>query len=303
MAIVSQALVAAAVYASTNIDDLLILAVFLADPRVRVGAVFAGRFLALGVLVLVSAVAALLAMAVPAAWIALLGFVPLALGLRLLPSLFGKGRAEATGGDVPAADAAPDQGRRGAIGQALMVAGVTLASGGDNLAVYIPLFATAPQAVVSYAAVFAVMTVVWCGLGFLVVNNPLFGQRIRKHGQVLMPVVLILLGLTILTGAVGLLRDRGPQENPGTADGGSMTAHGSMTNRAFMTAPAQPVAVPSFSGMFAALSLSQVRNVCNRGFSVRAIAGSRAAQKTALKSRLNWNMLPRSSAPGNPKLR
>jgi len=208
-----------------------------------------------------------------------------------LPSLFGRGRADAAGGDDPAANATPSQKRRGFTGQALMVAGVTLASGGDNLAVYIPLFATAPRAIVTYGAVFAVMTVVWCGLGFLVVNNPLFGRRIRRHGHVLMPVVLILLGLTILSGAVGLLRDRGPREIPGTADRGSMTA------------PTQPVAVPSCSGMFAALSLSQVRNVCSRGFSVRAIAGSRAAQKTALKSRLNWNMLPRSSAPGKPKLR
>lgn len=291
MDILSQAFIAAAVYASTNIDDLLILAVFLADPRVRVGAVFAGRFIALGVLVLVSAAAALLAMAVPAEWIALLGFVPLALGLRLLPALFGKGRAGEAGVDGPAADAAPYPRRRGAGGQALMVAGVTLASGGDNLAVYIPLFATAPRAIVTYGAVFTVMTVAWCGLGFLVVNNPLFGRRLRRHGHVLMPAVLILLGLTILSGAIGLLRDRGPQESPGTAV------------RGFSQAPAQPCAMSAAPGMLAALSRNQILNVCSRGFSARATIGSRAAQKSALKSRLNWNMLPRSSAPGKPKLR
>ena len=83
--------VAALVYASTNIDDLLVLAVFFADPHVRVGAVVAGRFIGLGALMLVSGAAALLALAVPAEWIALLGFVPLALGMHLLLALFRKG--------------------------------------------------------------------------------------------------------------------------------------------------------------------------------------------------------------------
>ncbi len=50
------------------------------------------------------------------------------------------------------------------------------------------------------------MTAVWCALGYLVVNNPLIGDRIRRHGHVLLPVVLISLGLYILAGAVALIR-------------------------------------------------------------------------------------------------
>ncbi|MGA8046005.1 MAG: cadmium resistance transporter, partial [Dermatophilaceae bacterium] len=96
--------------------------------------------------------------------------------------------------------------QRGFIAQALAVAGVTLANGGDNLGVYIPLFATAPQAIETYVAVFAVMTVAWCALGYAIVNNPLIGSRIRRHGHVLLPVVLISLGLYILSGAAVLIR-------------------------------------------------------------------------------------------------
>lgn len=207
---VSAALLAAigialVVYASTNIDDLLILAVFFADPQVRVSAVIAGRFLGLAVLVLVSAGAALLAMAVPGAWIALLGLVPLALGLRLLPALYGKGGDADE--DAEHANAGMQQtARHGFIAQALTVAGVTLANGGDNLGVYIPLFASAPQSIVTYVVVFAVMTAAWCALGYLMVNNPLIGHRIRRHGHVLLPVVLIGLGLYILSDAVALIR-------------------------------------------------------------------------------------------------
>lgn len=197
--------IAVAVYASTNIDDLLILAVFFADPQVRVGAVVAGRFLGLAVLVLASAAAALLAMAVPGEWIALLGLVPLALGLRLLPALFGKG-GDADEQTAETFAGAHQPARRGFITQSLTVAGVTLANGGDNLGVYIPLFATAPQDIVTYVAVFAVMTAAWCALGYLVVNNPLIGNRIRRHGHVLLPVVLIVLGLYILSDAVELMR-------------------------------------------------------------------------------------------------
>lgn len=202
-ALASAVGIAAVVYASTNFDDLLILAVFFADPRVRAGAVVAGRFIGLAALVIVSAAAALLALAVPAEWIALLGLVPLLLGLRLLPALFRN--------DLdPEADAghAGVKGdvRRGYVAQAFSVAGVTLANGGDNLGVYIPLFASTPDAIVTYVAVFSVMTLVWCALGYLVVNNPLIGSQIRRYGHVLLPVVLISLGLYILSGAVALVR-------------------------------------------------------------------------------------------------
>ncbi|RPJ46622.1 MAG: cadmium resistance transporter [Betaproteobacteria bacterium] len=198
--------IAFVVYVSTNIDDLLILAVFFADLRMRAGAVIVGRFIGLAVLVLASAAAALLALAVPEGWIALLGCVPLFLGLRLLPALLDRRGDGDNGGEEPGTAAAQGTLQRGFIAQALAVAGVTLANGGDNLGVYIPLFATAPQAIAIYVAVFAVMTAAWCALGYAIVNNPLIGSRIRRHGHVLLPVVLISLGLYILSGAAVLIR-------------------------------------------------------------------------------------------------
>ena len=188
-------------YASTNIDDLLLLAVFFADPRVRVGAVVAGRYVGLAVLVLGSAAAALLALAIPPEWVALLGLVPLFLGLRLLRGLRRDG-SDKRSDSVTAGQKL----RSGFASQTLSVAGVTLASGGDNFGIYIPLFATAPAAIPIYVAVFAVMTGVWCVLGYLVVNNPLIGSHVRRYGHVLLPIVLIGLGLYILSGAAALVR-------------------------------------------------------------------------------------------------
>ncbi|MGH8663471.1 MAG: cadmium resistance transporter [Burkholderiales bacterium] len=203
--IASLIVIAALVYASTDIDDLLLLAVFFADPRMRAGAIVAGRLLGTAALALVSGAAGMLALAVPADWIALLGLVPLVLGLRLLPALVRK-NSEEDGTEEGISGSLKDKPDSGFAAQALAVAGVTLANGGDNLGVYIPLFASTPSAIAIYVAVFVVMTLVWCALGYLVVNNPLIGSRTRRYGHVLLPPVLIALGLIILSGALPLLR-------------------------------------------------------------------------------------------------
>ncbi len=87
----------------------------------------------------------------------------------------------------------------------LAVAGVTLANGGDNLGVYIPLFSRVPRLVPLYVAVFTIMTGVWCAAGYQLVNNPLLGKRIGRYGRVALPFVLVALGVWILYGARVLL--------------------------------------------------------------------------------------------------
>jgi cadmium resistance protein CadD (predicted permease) len=182
-------------FVSTNIDDIFLLAAFFADPRLASRHIVAGQFLGIGLLVAVSAAAALAALVIPAHWIALLGVLPLALGLRLLWQLRRPDDAE----DEPTALAA---GRS----QVIAVAGVTIANGGDNLSIYIPVFANNVAAVPAYAAIFAVLTALWCVAGRALVNAPLAGAQIRKYGHVLLPAVLIGLGVWILRGAAPLLQ-------------------------------------------------------------------------------------------------
>ena len=64
------------VFASTNVDDIFLLAAFFGDPRLRHRSIVIGQYLGIGALVLVSALAALLALALPDGWVALLGVVP-----------------------------------------------------------------------------------------------------------------------------------------------------------------------------------------------------------------------------------
>jgi len=184
---------AVSVFVVTNIDDILLLSLFFADAQVRPWAVISGQFLGIGAIVVVSVVSGMAADAVPEGVLRYTGLVPLLLGLWKLIELWRAERADA-------ADEALDRlpARVGFAPQVLGVAGVTIANGGDNLGAYIPLFAAKPATIPVYALVFTVMTAVWCGIGFVLVHNPMFGSRLERYGQIALPIVLILLGLEIL---------------------------------------------------------------------------------------------------------
>ncbi|MBI2318000.1 MAG: cadmium resistance transporter [Betaproteobacteria bacterium] len=194
------------VFASTNIDDLFLLAAFFGDPRVRGRAVIIGQFLGIGALVTVSALAALLALAVPEGWIALLGFVPLYLGLRKVVALRKGSNDEESSSEQHRLQNQERDAETRIQSQAFAVAAITFANGGDNLGVYIPLFATALNAVAAYALIFAAMTGVWCYLGHMLVNNRVLVAPLRRFAHLALPPVLIGLGLYILSGAASLLR-------------------------------------------------------------------------------------------------
>ncbi|XXY49997.1 cadmium resistance transporter [Sorangium sp. So ce269] len=192
--------VSAVVFISTNIDDILLLTAFFSDPDFTPRQVVAGQFLGIAALVLASVACALLAVRVPEGWIGLLGLAPLALGLQ---GLWALRRGQEAGDD----DDDDDQPRgRAARFRTLAVATVTVANGGDNLGVYIPLFSRSPGLIPLHAAVFAVMTGALCALGHHLVNHPVLGSRIRRHGRVALPFVLIGLGLWILSDALVLIR-------------------------------------------------------------------------------------------------
>ena len=177
--------VGAVVFASTNVDDILLLSAFFAQPGRSVAGIVFGQFLGIGVLVLVSVVAALAALAIPSDWVAVIGVVPIALGLKYL-------FARQDIGTMAQAQAG--------VGS-LTVAAVTIANGGDNLGVYIPLFASQPAAVALYVAIFAAGTALWCALGYGLVNHHAVGTTIQRYGHRVLPWVLIGIGLHVLSEA------------------------------------------------------------------------------------------------------
>lgn len=193
-----------ALFTSTNVDDMFLTMAFFADPRLDPRAVVAGKYAGMAALVAASAGAAACALAVPREWIALLGLAPLGLGLHRLWATWRTAAASPGAGDPPGVAAAAPA-ADSLLAQAASVAAVTAANGGDNLGVYIPLFAHDPGAIPLYAAIFAVMTGVWCVVGRMLVTHRLVAAAMRRVSAALLPYVLIGLGLWILSDAVGLV--------------------------------------------------------------------------------------------------
>ncbi|TWB43848.1 cadmium resistance transporter [Nitrospirillum pindoramense] len=184
---------AATVFAATNIDDLFVLVALFAGERWRHRDIVVGQFLGIAILVAAGLMGALAALVVRPAWLGLLGLVPLALGIRLLwPALpdDDDGAAPATGG-------------------AWTVAAVTVAGGGDNIGVYVPLFSTQSAGeIVVTVAVFAVLTGGWLAFARWLATHPAAGPPIRRWGRLLLPWVLIGVGAWVIAdaGTVPLVR-------------------------------------------------------------------------------------------------
>jgi cadmium resistance protein CadD (predicted permease) len=188
--------IVAVLFAWTNLDDLLVLLGFFSDPRVRTRHVIVGQYIGIGVLYGVSALASLLSIVVPRAYIGLLGLAPVFIGITKLYSLWRGARTDEDGRDDHAA-ASARAGRN-----ILTIATATVANGGDNISVYTPLFATrSPVEVAAAGLVFVIMTALWCLLGHWLVHHPGLGIPIRRYGYRTLPFLLISFGILILYAA------------------------------------------------------------------------------------------------------
>lgn len=182
---------AIASFVATNLDDIFILMLFLADRRFSFRHTIIGHYLGIGILVGLSVLGALVALLIPLEWVRLLGLLPIALGIKQLIDLR-RGEEET--------EALPSESRWSL--KFLTVASVTFANGGDNIGVYIPLFASHSSAQVTLMVlVFAIMSALWCAVAFYLVRRTRLGDQMRRFGDRLMPLVLIALGLLILADA------------------------------------------------------------------------------------------------------
>ena len=186
---------AVALFVATDLDDLVLLSVWFAHRRLSARQIVLGQFLGIGTLVAGSATAAMAAIAIPERWIALLGLVPLGLGLHQAWQL------RPSAADDNDDDDAEERERRLEVrtgSPVLAVAAITIANGGDNLAAYVPVFAANLRGIPAFAIAFALMTAIWCALGYGLANHPLFGRHVQRYGHILVPAVLIALGIAIL---------------------------------------------------------------------------------------------------------
>ncbi|MFI7597694.1 cadmium resistance transporter [Actinoplanes sp. NPDC049681] len=181
-------LAAAGIFAGTNVDDIIVLTVLFLAARAtgkpKPWQVWVGQYAGIAALVAVSALAALGLTIVPDPWTGLLGLVPIALGVR---GLIGALRSDGDATDTVTA------------GNAFAVAGVTVANGADNIAVYTPVFRTlGVSGSVTTVAVFAVLVAVWCGAASWLGSHRRVIAVAERYGHWLVPLVFVTIGVVIV---------------------------------------------------------------------------------------------------------
>ncbi|MCO8269592.1 cadmium resistance transporter [Actinoplanes sp. TRM 88003] len=185
---------AAGLFAVTNIDDILILALFFAQGAGHhhtTRNIFAGQYLGFAAILAVAVAAAFGATFLPDDAVPYLGLLPLALGIKAAVQA-GRHRNDADDDQPDSSADAPD---------ILAVAAVTFANGGDNIGVYVPVLATAGTGGMTvYVLVFLALVAVWVAAGRFFATRPVIAQALSRWGHILLPVVLIGIGLLILIG-------------------------------------------------------------------------------------------------------
>lgn len=184
-------------FAATNIDDIFLLMIFFSSARNDFSPrqIVMGQYIGIGALTAIGVAGSLVALVVPAYVVGLMGFVPIAIGVKRLLGL--RKHAEEKG-EVP--KQALNSGNRTALLSVFAVTAVTFSNGGDNIGVYVPLFASSNTAtdMITLVAVFMAMTAVLCAVGYYLVNHSFLASRIRRFGHLVLPFVLIGLGTYIL---------------------------------------------------------------------------------------------------------
>lgn len=192
----------------TNIDDMMILLLLFSqiDSSFRKRHIFIGQYLGFFAIIMLSLPGFLGGLFIQREWLGLLGILPIAIGMK---QLINQQTETAESTEVQTVN--PD------FPQLLhpnpawsfflsilhpntyQVAAVTIANSGDNISVYIPLFAG--QDFVSLGiiiAVFLAMVGVGCGIAYLLTSQVTIGYILSRYGRAIIPFILMALGLFIL---------------------------------------------------------------------------------------------------------
>jgi cadmium resistance protein CadD (predicted permease) len=218
----ASAATAVALFAATNVDDLVVLALLSAASRAtgrpRRWEIWAGQYLGFATLVGLSLAVGRGLSLILSRWLWLLALIPLTVGVVTLVAAIRQARRPRQPAPAPpgppgvadqsdSADAPGVPGMPGLVsvrGLSWMagVAGVatlTVVDGSDNLAAYTPVFATADAGRVALTlAVFAVGVAVWCVAGALLTHHQRITDTLARYGRWILPAAFILIGLYTL---------------------------------------------------------------------------------------------------------
>jgi cadmium resistance protein CadD (predicted permease) len=187
MASLSLVGVSAIAFMSTNVDNFVLTTAQVAAARAeRVRRIAFGAVAGFALLVGVSAVVASALGSIPTRWIGLLGLVPLVLGVR---GLWALRRPEARSGTP----------RWPIAGGFITAALTTIGSGGDNLAVYIPLLRNGNlTGGLAIAGVLMALDLALVGVAIVAGRHPRTLGGLERAGAFATPVLYCVIGVVVL---------------------------------------------------------------------------------------------------------
>ena len=207
MSLESAIATGAAVALATTFDDNIYLTSFFGrvSRTFRPRHVVVGEFPGLTILISVSLVGFFAGMIVSDMWVGLLGVLPIMIGIHQLMS-----KEEDDNSDViEEVEKVHTEVGRPRIKQSLWstirdpkthrVTAVHVSNGGNNVAVYIPLFASSSLPSLGVILTMCYMTIgFWCFCSYNLTRFPGISVLIARYGRKIAPFVLIYLGLSII---------------------------------------------------------------------------------------------------------
>ena len=192
----------------TNIDDMMILLLLFSqiDSNFRKRHIFIGQYLGFLAIIILSLPGFFGGLFIQREWLGLLGIIPIAIGMKQLIN-----QQIETTESTEVQTVNPDFPRLLHPNPVFsfflsilhpntyQVAAITIANSGDNISVYIPLFAG--QDFVSLGiiiAVFLAMVGVGCGIAYLLTSQVTIGYILSRYGRAMIPFILMALGLFIM---------------------------------------------------------------------------------------------------------
>ncbi|MDZ8033350.1 MULTISPECIES: cadmium resistance transporter [unclassified Nostoc] len=204
--LISTLLIGISVAFATTFDDNLYLTAFFGkvNRSFRPKHIVLGEFLGFTTLVCASLPGFFGGLIIPSSWIGLLGLLPVAIGIS---NLISREEQEETVQAVSVDFTSPVKSARQKKSllatirdpQTYRVSAVTIANGGNNIGIYVPLFASSnlPSLGVILCVCYCAVGM-WCLLSYNLTRNPLMTPVLTRYGRKIFPFILIYLGLSIL---------------------------------------------------------------------------------------------------------
>ncbi|MEH2195694.1 MAG: cadmium resistance transporter [Nostoc sp.] len=198
----SEAIIA---FIATNIDDIIILLIFFSqvDVNFRPRHILLGQYLGFAAIIIASLPGFFGGFIIQREWIGLLGLLPIVIGVQQLLSR----KEETATVQTVSSDFSQSTPTNPVLAfilsvlhpQTYKVAAVTIANGGDNISIYIPLFAGHDLASLGVIlSIFFIMVGIWCAIAYFLSLQPTIANILNRYGQAVVPFVLISLGLFIM---------------------------------------------------------------------------------------------------------